>query len=447
MALLDKHSCECTRSELDLFTIPGTQTSIESSNYVKIYPQTTLDRSGPIDFKITSGQYIDPASTILFLETRILDKDGNALKDKTADDDPAIPDESICAPINYFHNTQFKNVEVYLNQKLVSVSDNCYSYRSFLETLLTFDEGVKRESLACSLWFKDTGDPDEHEHVAGADRNKGFISRFNVSKFSQTFQSWGRIHSELFSQSKLLLPNTELRLRFLKNDEKFSLMSKVENHNYRIVTDQAYLLVRQCTISDSVSVSHQLALLKENAKYPINKVKTSFYVKGPGRSDLSVPNLVSGTLPDRIVVCLVKSKAFSGSHFHNPFNMCHFNARHIVLRKDGNPVPFESIKLDFTNNRYLEGYLSLIQGTGRLYSDSSFNIRPYTDYKNGYTIYSFDITPDQTPTSGDINLIRDGKLNLEIQLAENTDESVTLIVVSSYTDKIEIDKDGVVYYD
>ena len=75
MAFLHSHSNECFSSELDLFSVPQTQTSIEHSNYVHYKPVSSLseDGDGPIEFVVPSAQeyYIDLPQTMLYIEAKI----------------------------------------------------------------------------------------------------------------------------------------------------------------------------------------------------------------------------------------------------------------------------------------------------------------------------------------------------------------------------------------
>ena len=68
MSLINEDSCECAKSELELFEIPPTQTSVEESRFEYFYPLTSLDRSGPIEFKITASEseYIDTSETYIY---------------------------------------------------------------------------------------------------------------------------------------------------------------------------------------------------------------------------------------------------------------------------------------------------------------------------------------------------------------------------------------------
>ena len=42
-------------AELDVFSIPPTQTSIEYGNYVEYHPLSSITDSGPIEFDVSSS--------------------------------------------------------------------------------------------------------------------------------------------------------------------------------------------------------------------------------------------------------------------------------------------------------------------------------------------------------------------------------------------------------
>ena len=73
MAFLHTHSCECLKSELFLFEIPPTQTTIESSHCVQKKPISSLTDDSPIEFILTGNgeEYIDLAHTMLSLSVSV----------------------------------------------------------------------------------------------------------------------------------------------------------------------------------------------------------------------------------------------------------------------------------------------------------------------------------------------------------------------------------------
>jgi len=50
MAFVHEQSCECTKSELGLFSVPPTQTSMESGNWIEYHRLTSVADGSPIEF-------------------------------------------------------------------------------------------------------------------------------------------------------------------------------------------------------------------------------------------------------------------------------------------------------------------------------------------------------------------------------------------------------------
>ncbi len=69
MALFDNMAQECIKSELDLFTVSMTQTSIEKNSYVEIPPLSAITDSSPLEFIPGTGEdYIDLNKTLLYTD-------------------------------------------------------------------------------------------------------------------------------------------------------------------------------------------------------------------------------------------------------------------------------------------------------------------------------------------------------------------------------------------
>ena len=81
MAFVHHESQECTKPELDLFSIPATQTSITKGQWIEYHPISNSTDSGPIEFNISrSGEeYLDLAKTQLFVKAKITKANGSAL--------------------------------------------------------------------------------------------------------------------------------------------------------------------------------------------------------------------------------------------------------------------------------------------------------------------------------------------------------------------------------
>lgn len=143
MAFIHPHSCECTKSELDLFTVPPTQTSIESAGYVEYNPISSISDGTPIEFYIGgSGQdYTDLANTQLYVRASIV-----------TNNNAPITDQNHVGPINLLLHSLFTEVDIKLNDTLVTTTNNTYPYRAYLESLLTYGPAAKSSQLTAGLF-------------------------------------------------------------------------------------------------------------------------------------------------------------------------------------------------------------------------------------------------------------------------------------------------------
>ena len=136
---------------------------------------------------------MDLNESILFLEFSILNENGTKIT-KIAAGATGF-DKQVVAPINAFHSSAFRGIDVYLNSKLVSQTDNLYGYKSYIQTLLTYGSDAKHTFLECGQFFNDIGDLDtfddtdaiwDSDNLESA-QNKGLAQRFMLSQNSKTF--------------------------------------------------------------------------------------------------------------------------------------------------------------------------------------------------------------------------------------------------------------------
>jgi len=131
MAFVHEQSCECTKSELDLFSVPPTQTSMKQGSWVELeyHPLTTVTERSPIEFDIsgTGEDYIDFAYTILYAKAKL-----------TANDGANVAADAAIGPVNLF-----LHVDISLNGTLITASmarSIPIWARAMLKTLLTYGE-------------------------------------------------------------------------------------------------------------------------------------------------------------------------------------------------------------------------------------------------------------------------------------------------------------------
>ncbi|MDJ0933677.1 hypothetical protein [Breoghania sp.] len=248
------------KSELDLFTVPPTQTSIDHGQWVEYHPLATITDSGPLEFNISgSGEdYIDAGNTLLSLQAQIVKADGTNL-----------PDDAMVGPTNLWLHSLFSQVDVSLNEKLISPSTNTYPYRAYLETLLSYGPAAKESQMTAALWYKDTAG---HMNATTTD-NEGLEARMKFTSRSRVVDLTGKLHLDLFFQDRYLLNGVDIKIRLVRSKDAFALIAADEG--YKIEIKEASLFVRKVKLSPAAQLAHIKALEKGTAKCPIYRVDTN----------------------------------------------------------------------------------------------------------------------------------------------------------------------------
>ena len=392
MAFVHHDSHECTKSELDIFTFPATQTFITKGQWIEYHPLSNITDSGPIGFNVsgTGEKYLDLARTQLFVKSKITNANGNALD----------PDTEV-GPVNLFLQSLFSQVDVSLNERLISPSTNTYPYRAMIETLLNCGEDAKTSQLSMAMFYKD---PPEKMDVVNPvaddeDANMGLKARYAFTKQSQTVDMLGPIHNDIFFQDRLILNGVNLRIKLNRAKNSFCLLSSAAGADFKVVITQAILYVRKVKVGSSIILGHAAALRQTPAKYPIRRVDCKVLSIPGGFSTFTPDNLFFGHIPERLVLVLVDTEAFNGTYNTNPFNIKHHNLTQVGVYVDGGKVPRKPLFLKFDEaggQKFTAGYQSLFSGTGKLSQDTGNQINR-SDYGSGYTAFCFDLSPDHCP--------------------------------------------------
>lgn len=446
MSLIDPTSCDCVKSELELFETKGTQTAIDSTKIQDIHPTVSISQTDTLQFSWEGGndEYLDLQQSTLYISGKIVADDGTALTEKTG---ATTNQYSKVYPVNYPIASFFKSLEVWIGGKLIGSSSNLYPYRAYLETVLSYGRDAKENQLRASGFYKDKDPMDAHDDAtfSGTSKNKGATARFKLTKYSKLFELEGKLHHEMFNQPKLLLSKTPVMIKLQKADPKFFLVSKVTTKNYKLVLEKALFRANVKSIAPYVREAHEARLKEVNAKYPVVRSELKFYTRAAAMSDLSEPNIINGgELPRRVIIGLLSTQSFNGSIQGNPFNFKNFKARSVKLKLSSRDSPYGEIELDYENDIILPGYMTLFRATNMWGGDHSNHISP-DDYKNGYALYCWNLTGDESDGNS-FQLAQSGTLGVEIKLDEASTETITILCYMEYDSILEINEHREVFY-
>ena len=220
-SLVHPLSCACGKSELELFAVPPTQTAITSSQWVEHRPITSLTDTGPIEFAITGSgeEYIDLSETYLQVTAKIVQPTGGSLQQTAGENGTVTGADAGVGPVNLWPHSLFSQVDVSLNERLVTPSMNTYPYRAYLETLLSYGPAAKESYLSAALWYKDSA-----EYMEDQSSNEGFLKRQNWTMGSKQVTLLGRPHLDLCFQDRLMLNGVDIKMRLVRSKDSFNLM-------------------------------------------------------------------------------------------------------------------------------------------------------------------------------------------------------------------------------
>lgn len=426
MSLQDGHSCECMRSELDIFSTPPTQTSLENGSWEKYHPIATLTDGGPIEFYLPGDgdQYLDLANVQLYVRARIVQPDG------------AAPDAaSHPGPVNLWLHSLFEEVDVTLGDNVLTTATNTYPFRAMIETLLSHSDEAKSTQLGMALWRKDTAHHMDTRSCAPGSNNEGLVARGSRTMLGASVEMAGRLHCDIFSQERLLLNQVPLKLRLIRSRDSFSLMSP-NDIQYKVNIQEVFLLARYVNVSPSIQVAQEKALRVGPAKYPVKRVECKYFTIPRGNTTANQENLFTGQMPTRVIVTCLDSDAFNGSYRKNPFNFKHKDLSMIQLHVGGMKDTIKPLTPRYPDQCLLS-FLSVFTGTGKWGKDIGCGFSR-DEYPGGYAIYAWDLTADLS--EGDhFQLLRNSNIRLELKFRTPLTVPTIVLIYAEFENMIMID--------
>ena len=471
MSYVHPYSKRCEKSEVDLFSVPPTQLSLEKGRWIDYRPLSSVENpDSAITFLIAgTDEYIDLSKTILYVEGKVTTGDGGELSGGT---------QTNVAPVNNFLHSLIKQVDVYLNGIQVTPAMGTYPYRSYIETLLNYDVSAKKSQLSSALYFKDTaGQMDESGALPGSKTityvkdaagnnntkdtvsipvpgtgNQGFAKRHEFIKGSKTFVLSGPIFSDVFMSDRLLLNMLNLKVVLNRSSNAFCLMDKNSDGNKvnpKVKLTDVVLKIRKVKVDQSVSDATELILKQTPALYPIRRVECKALTIPQNLPGVRKDNIFSGIIPKSFVFGLVDANSYSGENNKNPYNFQHFKAKTVTLSVNGEEIPFKQLVLDYTSataKDFIQAYNTLFSGTGKMYANTGLDITR-EEYAGGYTLYAFDLTPDMCNSADYFNAVQRGSLSVDITFDGQTEVPINMVCYGDFENITHIDSERNVVYD
>ena len=407
------------KSELKLFDDNPPQIVVESASFEDVHPTTTLsEKPSVIEFAIPGSnvEYLDLNDTLLSLKLKVLDNNGAAYPADAAKNP---------TPSNWLLNAIIQDVSLSFNDIVLEGGSNTYPYKATIESVLNFGDDAKR------IQMLPAGFSQESE-----ERQKWIVG-------SKTFELVGALRLDFFTQPKYLLPGVNVRIHLKLNESKFIFKKPADGLvtcNYKV--ESAILYVRRAKVVPAVTRGIEYGLRNKNAIYPYTRSKVVTWSVGTGETS-SFKDYLFGTslLPKLVVVGMVKGNSFTGDWEGQPFHFEHFKISRLELLRNGQPIPFRrAYECDFANEIYSDAYVrSILLNMNLLNSDNNNGIDMADFSKNGYCLFTFNLTPDFDVKER--QCVHDSNLRLDLRFHQALAQPINVVAYALFDAAVQISKD------
>ena len=428
----------CSKSEINYDTLPREQIVIVGDYTAYHGPTSALNDNTPIQFDIkgSGADYLDPSDIYLKLKVKLTKSDGNP-----------VDSSNNVAPINDIGNAMFSNLDLVMNNAVVSNTSNMHHYKCYMSSLTNLSEDVKKTQLYMEGWHRDAA-----EKFDGP-TNEGFLARKARFGNGNEVELKIKLQTDLGFQNRLIPNEVDLRITLTRAKDSFCLQSfdTVDAQNpqeqYKLSVTHAELQVRKVKLEPSCQVGLEKRIFSgSGAHFPVNHMVMKSYNIPTNSSTHSIDGLFNGQRPVMCMMGLVKNTAHNGDYKTSPWNFEHHSLNFLELNVDGQPVPSHPLQPDYAGGRYIDSFETIYRGNLMLGSDMTHGIR-YSDYKDGYCLYAFNLTADKSDGSTHFVGKNFGNVRLALRFAKPTTETLTLIVLGQFSNIVTIHGNRQVVFD
>lgn len=413
-------------SELALFDLPSTQTSVTDVYYEEIRPLSQVSSDGPFEFKI-SGQnsmdYLDLKNSQIYVRLRVTKADGTALTTEKV------------GPANLFLQALFSTTEVTLQNK-ATITCSYNPYRAYIPTILNFGSDAVSSQLDTQLFHMDDSDSPGVTDPSGT--NNGLFMRSQMIASSKRIDLQGPIFHDLFSMSRYLINQVDMKIKMYRSATNFCLLTG-DSNDYRLNIEDIYILVKKIRVNPAVIYGHSKILEQQNALYPFTRTECRSQSIATGSTSFNWENMFQGRKPEKVIIGFVKSKALNGDYKTNPFNFENCGIQHIAVYSDGLPVGGNPLKLDFTKSdgtAIMRAYTNLLLYAGK-WRENEGNALDRKHFIDGSTLFAFQLEPNFSHHGDYLTLVKNGNVRLEVQFKTGLTGNFFSLLIPCY--KIKLD--------
>ena len=425
---LHKTQTEFITSSANIFDVAPQEKATQYGRE-SVYRPTSENSDGPFEFYLPAeGEtYTDPDSFRLSGYTQLMEIDSatGELKALTADEK--------VAPVNFVAGMALRTKEVSIQGHLVNYATQPLEYlKAYIENLLSYGSDTKNTVLkGCCNWI-----PDE-AGTADKDSGDGFAARKKLWAKSARVPFCIPLQIDILSTDRFFPKGINFHFRLTKSSDDL-LYTTSTDKKFKLVIHDLKLHVRKVTMTAPLLQDHDRRFNSgQVANFPFTRTDIKYQSIGVGSTIAHMDNIYRSKLPNSMLVFMISSKALAGNPKLNAQNIQNFGVNRVRCLINSEEVPCGGYTQDYAADDYCQTYRRFFDNTGVRTNNIGNNITPEL-FKNGSCIYAFDFSPDHCNGFHDhIDMM--GKVEIEINFKEPTKESISLIILSQYDDRLVLD--------
>lgn len=416
---------EATHTSLDLFERPSLLVAFDGAFQQKIGPVYSPNGS-TLEFKVSGDRnnFINLQDMRLEISCSIQQQNGNNLRYANAAQTVDNTDKPVF--VNNILHSLFSDCDVYANGIKISSANGVYGHKSYLETEMSHTKDAKNTWLVCQGYNYET-EPHDSTHADIGNREQ-------ETRNSAAIMVYGKPSVDFFTCDKLLLPNVNLRIKFVRAHNDFVIISDDAGKHYTVKIRDANIYVRKLAVSEHAVASIERVLLKTPAMYKYTEVLSKTFIIPNNQRSWKHEDLFMKEPIRRLAIAMNTNTAFGANNMSNPYDYQKFGLRSITIYKNG--VPTAGTPLDTVDNKraYNDSLNALAFGK------ESHGI-PLSEFEHKYVIV-FDLTstneashefinPELTNSSIAVDMSFDANLANPIEVFMLGEKASTVFVDSA----------------
>ena len=202
--------------------------------------------------------------------------------------------------------------------------------------------------------------------------------------------------------------------------------------NYKMAIQRVDLIINTKQLTSTGQKAHKEILRVYNMRAHYSRVRVKHLSIPVNQTSISFDNVLTGALPNMVIVCLVDDAEHAGGYQKNPYNFQNFGVNRIDLKRNSMLVP--------RNGQYKK-YMTVLEQLNCDSGDKCISLTP-SDWATGYTLYAVKINDAQIGLGiyGPRSKSATGSMRIKVSFAVAKNENIKVILLYQMLGRLECDE-------